>query len=175
MPQNECRKDERISRQEVQSALDYDAETGILTWRHRSDMHPRWNGKHAGKPAGGVGKAGRWRVKIGGKFRLSHRIIWLLVYGEPMPAQIDHINGNPLDNRLVNLRAASHTENQRNKKMCRNNQSGRKGVSKSGNKWMARIRVDGKLIYLGRFNSLEDAAQTYARAAKMHFGSFARV
>jgi hypothetical protein len=90
--------------------------------------------------------------------------------------QIDHINGDRLDNRICNLRVASHAENQRNSRRPTANTSGIKGVSwdKRESKWQANIRVNNKMINLGRFNNKEDAAAVYRAAALRYHGDFAK-
>lgn len=90
----------------------------------------------------------------------------------------DHINGDGLDNRRCNLRACTHGENMRNRKVGQvNNKSGYKGAhwSKRQEKWKAEIRVNGKSIHLGYFNDLIEAAQAYDRAARKYHGKFAKL
>lgn len=88
----------------------------------------------------------------------------------------DHINGDTLDNRRQNLRAVSHGENIRNQKKRCNNTSGYKGVSwhKRDHVWQANIFFDGNAIYLGSFNSAEEAHEAYKTAAIKYHGEFAR-
>lgn len=90
---------------------------------------------------------------------------------------VDHINGDTLDNRISNLRLCNNTQNQRNQKLNKANSSGYKGVSwhKTNKRWMARIKISGKLKYLGYFEFVEDAAKAYDVAAKEHFGEFANL
>ena len=77
---------------------------------------------------------------------------------------------------MTNLRPATRSENVANTRRRRSNTSGFKGVSKNyGNKWMARIRKDDKLIYIGNFDSPEEAHAAYAEAAKRLFGDFANI
>ncbi len=89
--------------------------------------------------------------------------------------EIDHKNGNRLDNRRSNLRLATHSQNLANSRIRPNNKSGFKGVNKgTGNaRWAARITVNYKLIQLGLFNSPENAALAYDEAARHYFGEFA--
>lgn len=91
--------------------------------------------------------------------------------------QVDHINGDPLDNRRSNLRLATHAENQRNKGRYSNNTSGYKGVSwaKKENKWQAQISFNGKVKYLGYFATAEDAYESYCKAAKELHGEYANL
>ena len=90
--------------------------------------------------------------------------------------QGDHINVDTLDNRRSNLRIASSAENRRNSPLRADSKSGRKGVHwcKTTSKWIARIMVNGKYIYLGRYSSIDDAHVAYCEAAKIHHGDFAR-
>lgn len=87
---------------------------------------------------------------------------------------VDHINGNPLDNRRNNLRICTNTENARNCKLSKNNTSGYVGVrlEKSG-RWRARIMVDHKEIYLGTYETKEEAIKARQEAEKKYYGEFA--
>lgn len=95
----------------------------------------------------------------------------------PPPAgfQVDHINGNRLDNRRCNLRVATISQNNANRPVYKNNQLGVKGVALSGGKYRARIRVNRKCICLGRHETIEQAAEAYRLAAERYFGEFARL
>lgn len=88
--------------------------------------------------------------------------------------QVDHINGNGLDNRRCNLRLCTHAENQHNRRKNQGKQ-GFKGIGwvKSRNLWQARIRVDGDQKHLGYFTDSKSAAQAYNDAAIKYFGEFA--
>lgn len=113
----------------------------------------------------------------------AHRLAFLMVHGF-IPLFIDHINGIGSDNRIVNLRECTNNQNSQNKKVSKNNVSGKKGVSyfKSRNKWNARILSNeistktGKPIYknLGYFDTVSEAHQAYAIAAELYFGEFAK-
>jgi hypothetical protein len=97
--------------------------------------------------------------------------------GEPEGLQVDHEDGNGLNNQRSNLRIASPTQNQGNARRRKDNTSGYKGVSwyRRTNKWKAHIRVDKKLRHLGYFIDLTDAARAYDAAALEHFGEFAHL
>lgn len=105
---------------------------------------------------------------------LMHRMILGLDHTDKR--QVDHINGNGLDNRKYNLRLCSNMENTRNAKR-RGGLSSYKGVfwHKAAGKWMSQIKVDYKSIYLGLYVTEEDAARAYDAAASKHFGEFARL
>jgi hypothetical protein len=100
-----------------------------------------------------------------------------LLLDAPAHLQVDHINGDGLLNTRANLRLCSATENQRNQRTDRrSNRSGIKGVylQEHPRRWMAHIRIDGKLMYLGRFDEPGKAAAAYDAAAKQHYGEFAK-
>lgn len=115
-----------------------------------------------------TGGADRGRVDI----YLHHFVIGAV----PKGAQVDHINGDTLDNRLCNLRIATSTQNNANSTRRKDNTSGFKGVyfHKQRKKWCARVHVNHKTISLGMFLDVQDAARAYDVAAKKHFGEFAR-
>jgi hypothetical protein len=104
------------------------------------------------------------------------RIVFLhrLIMGEPKGKIVDHKFGNHFDNRRENLRICGNTENSRNAKKPKTNTSGFKGVTKRGNKWEANIKFDGRLIYLGRYETAEEAAMIYNKKARELFGEFYR-
>lgn len=91
--------------------------------------------------------------------------------------EIDHKNGNKLDNRKSNLRICTSSQNKANQKLREDNRSGFKGVCwhEGGQKWMARIQVNNHNIYLGLYNDIKEAACVYDLAAVQYFGEFARL
>ena len=99
-----------------------------------------------------------------------HRIIM----NAPEDKVVDHINGNKLDNRKINLRLCTNRENLMGQKIPRDNKSGFKGVYwyKASKKWMAKIVVNYKTIYLGLFDKVEDAGMAYKNAAKLYFKEY---
>ena len=103
------------------------------------------------------------------KNALIHRIIMNC----PPKMQIDHINGDRLDNRKSNLRICNNCQNNANKYTPRTNTSGYKGVWYRGKSWSAQIQVKGQTIRLGTFKNIEGAAQAYNDAALKYFGEFA--
>lgn len=122
----------------------------------------------------GPGSSG-FRARSGSKSLYMHRFI--MNASSDDKRLIDHINGNPLDNRKANLRFASHTQNVCNSKIRSDNTSGFKGVHwfPHKNRWVAVICVEGKNRCLGYFREKEDAARAYEQAAHKYFGEFARL
>lgn len=108
---------------------------------------------------------------INNKYIYMHRQIM----NPPVNMQIDHINGNSLDNRKNNLRICTNAQNTKNRKASKNNTSGYKRVhwDKHTNKWIAGITINRKTKYLGCFNVKEDAAKAYNEAAIKHYKEFA--
>ncbi len=151
--------------EEVAIRLAYDPETGLLRWHNPS---PQRNGAKIVQT-----KCENYlAVKIGKTKYPAHRVAWLLHYGRWPSGNIDHINGNGADNRIANLRIASHVDNGGNR---RPNAGKRyKGVRKRGSRWIAEIKHNYRLYHLGVFLSEEDAAKAYDSAARALFGRFAR-
>jgi len=114
----------------------------------------------AGTIAGSEHDKGYLRVRVGTKIYYAHRLIWKWMTGEwPTGQVIDHINGNPADNRWTNLRLATPSQNQHNRGANRKSQTGQKGVDKFRNKFRARVMVDGKYHLAGYFDTVEMAAE----------------
>lgn len=145
-----------ISPKALCKELKYDAETGKLFWLNNRGAR----GKQGAEAFSRVNNNGYNAGKIFGKSLLAHRVIWAIVHGE-WPEQIDHINGNRLDNRLCNLRDVSIVENARNKKVRVTTSSGVQGVGwhKSKEKWEARITWAGKTEQLGAHVCLAQAVK----------------
>ena len=116
------------------------------------------------------GYARTWIPSPTGRYRVyMHRLIL-----EPGEKKVtDHVNRDRLDNRRVNLREVSVAENSRNRNRKRNKNGNFKGTHRRGDKWVAHIRVEGKLRHLGTFPNEEQAARAYDTEALQHFGQFA--
>jgi hypothetical protein len=137
----------------VRSILDYNPETGVFIWRVASRRKP------AGSVAGGTSGPSRYiDIYIDGVAYKAHRLAWLYVHGEWPQHTIDHVNRIKSDNRIANLRDVSLTDNLQNR-VSTWASTGLRGVSKSRDKYLARIRVGGKLHYLGLYKTAEEAAQ----------------
>ena len=151
----------------LRKRLRYEPETGKLFWLHADDMPKKWNTRYAGKEAFTSNNRDGYRFgSMNYKKLYAHRVAYALHHGEWPSDHIDHINGVPSDNRICNLRAATVTENMRNQKMYNNNTSGICGVQwdKSRNRWRVSISINGRNKNLGRFDSLEEATASRAKA-----------
>lgn len=121
-----------------------------------------------------------WRSHIASKgvvrARLAHQAMHRLILDAPADLFVDHINGNGLDNRRCNLRLCTNSQNQQNRRAPKHAPlSEFKGVTwhRSAAKWQAQIKLHGRNIYLGLYESEIEAARAYASAAERHFGEFA--
>lgn len=158
---------EILTQEILKTLLDYSPDTGFFTWKERSlelfrssQFQKIFNSRHARKEAGCFDSGrGYWLIRINKKLYQAHRLAWLYMAGEWPTDQIDHIDGNPLNNKWENLRTVSQQENSRNSKLSATSTSGVTGVSwdtRRGN-WRAHITVDAKQKYLGAFDKKEDA------------------
>jgi hypothetical protein len=151
-----------IDQQTVKNLFYYDAESGMLFWRNGNGRNVKpWQ---QAKSSNGHGY---YTAKINKKTYLVHRLAWLYVFGETPKYQIDHINGIKDDNRIVNLRQATHAENQQNKHST-------KGYSwhQKRQVWEAYIRINGKKSTLGYFEKEEDAQLARTKAKHKHHPFF---
>jgi hypothetical protein len=163
-----------LTAERLRETLHYDPETGAFTHRHS-----RTRGRRpvvAGDVAGCLLNTGYRSIRVDGKAYLAHRLAWLYVYGEWPNLQIDHINGNRSDNKLKNLRQVSNAINSQNIRVAR---EGKKYASPLGacyqprykRKWLAKIRVDGSLVIVGRYETAEEAHAAYVKAKRqLHEG-----
>jgi HNH endonuclease/AP2 domain len=122
-----------------------------------------------------VGCGGPYAVRSQGAradqaFVLLHRV----VMGNPLGLQIDHRDGDTLNNRRANLRLSSSADNSRNRRLPANNTSGYKGVCWQAGRWQSSIGVNRKQIYLGRHDSPEEAHAAYCAASTKYHGEFGR-
>lgn len=146
-----------ITQAELKALLCYDSETGVFTWRVNRPACV------AGKVAGSR-KGQYWRIGLMNGMHHAHRLAWLYVHGHWPASCLDHINGDPSDNRIANLREATYAENSQNRAKHRNNSSGHTGVVKHRDGWQAQIMAAGKSKYLGRFQTSKEAQVAYLKA-----------
>jgi len=138
-----------ITQSELKKILDYNPETGTLIWKVKSAYNTK-----VGYAAGYLNKSnGYIIIMIDGMNYRAHRLAWFITYCAWPKREIDHINHERADNRIVNLREVSRQENNKNMSKAKNNKSGVTGVhwDKARDRWTAKIQMEGKAIYLGRF------------------------
>lgn len=161
----------------LQTVLDYNSKTGVFIWKYRDDQSSRWNGKFARTVAGTKTKK-NIIIVVNWIPYPAHRLAWVYEHGNILTneIQIDHKNNNPHDNRLINLREATHSENCSNARKW-NKKELPKGVSKQSksSSYRVRIQVRKKVIYIGTFNTIGTAYKTYCEAVKKYHGQFARI
>lgn len=141
---------------------------GVLYWRE-----DRSSQKCKGKPAGCL-NAGYLKLRVrelGGSVSV-HRVIFAMHHGY-FPKEVDHINGNKLDNRVENLRAVSRSQNKMNTGINKQNKSGCKNVYPHKDKWGVKIVVEKKNLYLGLYEDLELADLVAHAAREKYHGAYA--
>lgn len=153
----------------LRRALSLDAASGALTWK--AIGNPQRDAKFAGKLAGGVNAQGYRTIGLLGTRLLAHRVVFALTHNRWPEGQIDHINGDTLDNRPVNLREVSREENQKNCRLRADNKSGVPGVTLDPftQKWRVRVNIAKKARTVGRFSTKEEAI-AFAEERRKEFG-----
>jgi len=162
--------DEQIAEMEyIKSRLNYNKNTGEFTWSSKGSIGSRVK---IGSLAGTV-KIDRCGIKylriyVGSKRYYAHRLAWMFVYNEfpQSKMEIDHIDGNGLNNSIVNLRCVNKINNQRNKRISKLNTSGKLGVffCNTKKKWTAQIGVERHRKHLGHFDTLYEAIKAKSDA-----------
>jgi hypothetical protein len=157
-----------FTQNELKTLLDYNQDTGLFTWKLY-----RGGTAKVGDTAGKVEANGYHRIKVNGKLYLAHRLAWFYEYGIWPDKDLDHINRIKTDNRLVNLRVATRSENIQNTGLRKNNSSSVIGVSWNNQKsmWRAYITKDYKQIHLGLFKSKDEAVVARQKAEQTFFSS----
>jgi hypothetical protein len=153
-----------LTAERLRELLDYDPETGVFRWKMN---------RRRGKVAGTLRPDGYRQIGIDGCLYLEHRLAWLYVNGEWPADEIDHRNRERAGNQVESLRPATRPQNFANS-IGKGSTSGFKGVSAYGQKWRARICVEGNHIFLGYFDTVDDARAAYWQAAQKYCGEFAR-
>ena len=149
-----------ISHSRLLELMVYDSTTGIFAWRGGRRLR-------AGKVAGNLMSCGYLRIFADGRSYMAHRLAWFYITGGWPRADIDHRNGVRTDNRFANLREATRAENLQNQRTAKStNRTGLLGVQRNRERFMARIQVDGRQIYLGTFDTPEEAHTIYVAAKR---------
>lgn len=156
----------------LRQLVTYCPETGHFTWNYSLGSRAA-----AGQRAGCLCRtSGRRLLRVDGRVYLEHRLAWLYMTGKWPTLEVDHIDMESDNNRWINLREATSSQNKANRKALSTNRSGIKGVSfhKAAGKWSAQINVNGKKRHLGLFSNPQAAHEAYKGAAERTFGEFAR-
>jgi hypothetical protein len=150
----------------LHQVLHYEPKTGEFTWIHR-ETHKNKLGKNASI----IRSHGYLNICIDSIYYYTHRLAWLYIYGK-FPKVIDHINGCKTDNRIENLRSVDQKTNVENVVRARkHNHSCVLGAFKSKNKFQSKIRINGKSVYIGRFDTAEEANKAFLEMKrKYHLG-----
>jgi len=157
-----------LTAKRLRELLHYNPQTGIFVWLDK---------QRAKKSTAGRLRAGGYvDIKVDYISYSGHALAWLYVTGKWPHQQIDHIDTVKFHNWWSNLRLATPSQQQANTKLRPNNTSGYKGVywSKQAQRWMARVKKNGKFVHQSRHTSPEAAHAAYVRAAEEAFGEFAR-
>lgn len=168
----------------LRQLLRYDPETGCLFWLPRSaewftsdGQAKRWNSRHANVEALTADTGGGYRCGfiLGQKYK-AHRVIWCMQTGAWPTELLDHRDGDRANNRWINLREASPSQNARNIKSRPGSSSRYTGVSviKRNGMWVAKINLAGRIKHLGTYVGEAEAARAYDAAAREFHGEFAR-
>jgi HNH endonuclease len=147
----------------LREVLEYNPESGVWVWIVRTGQKSK-----PGKIAGSLDNDGYVVIRIDRANYRAHRLAWLYMTGSWPRVTIDHINLEPADNRWVNLREATYSQNNANRRRC--GASGIKGVYPHKGRW----RVNFRNKYVGLFDTQEQAREAYLSAARSAFGEFAR-
>jgi hypothetical protein len=154
-----------FSKEDLLQVLDYDKENGCFY--NKKTRGAALNGYTAGcKKANGYVYVGVFRRQI-----LCHRLVWFVEHGVWPLMVLDHIDGDKSNNRILNLRLATYSQNSINRKVMANSKTQLKGVwfNKKKNRYRACVRCDNKRIYLGSYRTPEEAHAAYvAKAAELH-------
>ena len=133
--------------------------------------------RKSGYQAGYADRLGYIKVCVNGRWMMAHRLAWLFINGQWPDGEIDHINGDPSDNRIENLRECSRSQNVSNAKFNSLNTTGFRGVSRIKRKtvpdrYQATVRKDGVTHYIGTFATPEEAHAEYIKAAVSVHGEY---
>lgn len=159
-----------IAQETLKRLVHYDPLTGFFTW-----LSPTNRGVKTGSRAGTVNGSGYRQIGINGKIYKEHRLAWLYVYGEFPDKDIDHLDRNPLNNSINNLRLAERSENQYNRSKPSGGKNPEKGVRldpKNG-KWRVCGSRNKKPVWLGYYDDLELAVLVISEFREKYHGSFA--
>ena len=167
-PDQVTQRDGKLTADSLRLILSYNEETGLFHWRAARP------GVLVGSIAGSIEPDGYRRIRI--LYRKYHAgpLAWLYVTGEWPSQQVDHKNLDRSDDRFSNLRLATQSQNNANRRVAKSKSYSVKGIYRKKGRWEASIQKDGHYQYLGRFATAEEAQRAYGAAAQEMFGDFAR-
>jgi hypothetical protein len=150
-------KNSDITQEELKEYLNYDSASGLFSWKKKLAKNTI-----VGEKAGAIREGGYIAIRINKKLYLAHRLAWLYVYGVWPSCVIDHINRDPSDNRIENLRDVSSSVNSRNMETSRkrdeyNLAPNHKGKDGKVHSWRAYVNENGNKTYIGNFSTEEIA------------------
>lgn len=160
-----------VSVDRLNELFSYDPETGIVTSKVN---YMKWS---IGQKIGHVhGSIGYLRVMVDRHKLYVHRVAFAIYHGVWPESGVDHVNGITSDNRICNIRSANQEKNARNTKLSKANKTGVKGVCfcNRRNKYIASIRANGTDMYLGGYETLDEASNVRKKYEEQLFGEFAR-
>lgn len=168
-----------LTAQRLREVLHYDPQTGLFNWRARAQEEFRsfrafraFEARFIGRQAGATWKDGRIVVRVDGDLHYAHRLAWMHVYGRWPERVIDHINGNPADNRIANLRDVTLMVNGQNLRKQRAGKVEPLGAylfnKKLKKPYTAKIRVNDRSVHLGYFKTAEEAHAAYVQEKRIN-------
>ena len=157
-----------ITQEQLRELLHYDPETGVFTRKVATS-----NSVKVGDVAGSPSSNEYINIRVHGRLQKAHRLAWLYVHGTWPTEDIDHVNRDRTDNRLLNLREATRQENMHNTSKLSSNKSGHPGVhwDIKANKWCAQIGHNRRSTYLGQFADIEDAVAARKAGELKYWGA----
>ncbi len=158
-----------LTKEKILNRLSYNEETGALT--------RNWKGGSS-RPTGTVREDGYIRINVDGKLHYAHRLVWIIFNGHiPDGMQVDHIDCNPSNNKISNLRLATQSQNNHNQRVYKSNSSGVKGVlwNKLEKRWKVTCWLNNKKHNGGTFLSLEEAVKAQKELRDRLHADFARM
>lgn len=160
----------QLTQTRLKELLAYDPNTGVFTWL----VNPSYRAS-AGDPAGSLSAQGYRCIQIAGRKYRAHRLAWLYMTGAWPEHDIDHRDEDKSNNRWMNLRPATRSQNMLNKSSRTDNKSGIKGVSwnKRRKLWHAQLQIQGRKIHVGHYANKEEAAMAIKKARTEQHGEFA--
>ncbi len=163
---------DRLSYEEMEELIEYDPNTGLIRWLHRTSTRCKIDWFPGSISKSGTGNYTFYSIRIQKKCYIVSNIAWLLMTKQWSYNQIDHKDRNTLNNKWNNLSEATYSLQNMNRTVMKNNILGIKGVRLLNGKYVARIRIDGLLINLGHYNTSEEASCAYKFVARIYHGDF---